>query len=176
MTLEEKISQMFIVSPEELTNYNNVTAAGENTKKAIDQYHVGGVIYFSGNIKSESQLKKLLSNTQAYATADNGIPMFLSVDEEGGQVARIANNSNFNVKKFGNMSKLTSKKEAYDVGNTIGTYLSELGFNLDFAPDTDVLTNPKNIVVKDRSFSSNPKIVTTYALEYAKGLDRKSVV
>lgn len=175
MTLEEKICQMFIVSPEELTNYNNVTAAGANTKKAIAKYHVGGVIYFSGNIKSESQIKKLLANTQAYATANNGIPMFLSVDEEGGQVARIANNSNFKVKKFGYMSKLTSKKEAYTVGDTIGTYLSDLGFNLDFAPDTDVLTNSKNTVVKDRSFSSDSKIVINYALEYAKGLNAHGV-
>lgn len=171
MTLEEKISQMFIVSPEELTNYYNVTVAGTNTKNAINKYHVAGVIYFSGNIKSESQLTKLLTNTQQYATANNGIPMFLGIDEEGGEVARIANNPSFNVTKFDNLSTVSSKEEAYKIGSTIGEYLSKYGFNLDFAPTSDILTNKKNTVVRNRSFSSSSKIVVEYASAYTKGLN-----
>lgn len=171
MTLEEKICQMFIVSPEELTNYYNVTVAGTKTKNAIDKYHVAGVIYFSGNIKSESQLTKLLTNTQQYATANNGIPMFLGIDEEGGEVARIANNPKFNVTKFDKLSTVSSKEEAYKIGSTIGEYLSKYGFNLDFAPDSDVLTNKKNTVVKNRSFGSSAKIVVEYASAYAQGLN-----
>ena len=171
MTLEEKLCQMFIVSPEELTNYNNVTVAGSKTKKAIDKYHVAGVIYFSGNIKSESQLTKLLTNTQQYATANNGIPMFLGIDEEGGEVARIANNPKFKVTKFDKLSTVSSKEEAYKIGSTIGEYLSKYGFNLDFAPDSDVLTNKKNTVVKNRSFSSSAKTVVEYANTYAQGLN-----
>lgn len=171
MTLEEKLCQMFIVSPEELTNYNNVTVAGTKTKNAIDKYHVAGVIYFSGNIKSESQLTKLLTNTQQYATANNGIPMFLGIDEEGGEVARIANNPKFRVTKFDQLSKVSSKEEAYKIGSTIGEYLSKYGFNLDFAPTSDVLTNKNNTVVKNRSFGSSPKIVVEYASAYAQGLN-----
>lgn len=171
MTLEEKICQMFIVSPEELTNYNNVTVAGTKTKNAIDKYHVAGVIYFSGNINSESQLTKLLTNTQQYATENNGIPMFLGIDEEGGEVARIGNNPKFKVIKFNNLSTVASKEEAYKIGNTIGQYLSKYGFNLDFAPDSDVLTNKKNTVVKNRSFGSLPKKVVEYADAYTQGLN-----
>ncbi|WP_310603437.1 glycoside hydrolase family 3 protein [Anaerosporobacter sp.] len=175
MTLEEKICQMFIVSPEELTNYNNVTAAGENTKKAIEKYHVAGVVYFSGNIKSEEQLTKLLANTQQYATENNGIPMFLGIDEEGGDVARLANNSQFNVTKFNKLSTVSSKEEAYKIGSTIGKYLSRYGFNLDFAPDADVLTNKKNTVVKNRSFGTSSKKVTQYSKVYAQGLNDNGV-
>lgn len=171
MTLEEKLCQMFIVSPEELTNYYNVTVAGTKTKNAIDKYHVAGVIYFSGNIKSESQLTKLLKNTQQYATANNGIPMFLGIDEEGGDVARIANNPMFKVTKFDKLSTVSSKEEAYKIGSTIGDYLSKYGFNLDFAPDSDVLTNKKNTVVKNRSFGSSPKTVVEYASAYVQGLN-----
>lgn len=175
MTLEEKVCQMFIVSPEELTNYNNVTAAGTKTKNAIDKYHVAGVIYFSGNIKSESQLTKLLNNTQKYAVANDGIPMFLGIDEEGGEVARIGNNPKFNATKFKNLSTVSSKEEAYTIGNTIGKYLGKYGFNLDFAPDSDVLTNKKNTVVKNRSFSASSKKVVAYANAYAKGLNDEDI-
>lgn len=175
MTLEEKVCQMFIVSPEELTNYNNVTAAGTKTKNAIDKYHVAGVIYFSGNIKSESQLTKLLKNTQKYATANDGIPMFLGIDEEGGEVARLGNNPKFNATKFNNLSTVSSKEEAYKIGNTIGKYLGEYGFNLDFAPDSDVLTNKKNTVVKNRSFGASAKKVVAYASAYAKGLNDEDI-
>lgn len=175
MTLEEKICQMFIVSPEELTNYNNVTAAGTKTKNAIDKYPVAGVIYFSGNIKSESQLKKLLTNTQKYATANDGIPMFLGIDEEGGEVARIGNNPKFNATSFNNLSTVSSKEEAYKIGNTIGKYLSQYGFNLDFAPDSDVLTNKKNTVVKNRAFSSSAKKVVAYSSAYARGLNDENL-
>jgi beta-N-acetylhexosaminidase len=175
MTLEEKICQMFIISPEALTNYNNVTAAGTKTKNAIDKYHVAGVIYFSGNIKSENQLKKLLTNTQQYATADDGIPMFIGIDEEGGEVARIGNNPKFNATKFKNLSTVSSKEEAYKIGNTIGKYLSNYGFNIDFAPDSDVLTNKKNTVVKNRAFSSSAKKVVAYASAYASGLNDENL-
>ncbi|WP_167956812.1 glycoside hydrolase family 3 protein [Anaerosporobacter faecicola] len=175
MTIEEKICQMFIVSPEELTNYFNVTVAKANTKRAINQYHVGGVVYFASNIKSESQLKKLLKNTQTYATQDGGIPMFLGVDEEGGEVARLANHKNISVQQFSYLSNVSSTEEAYSIGNTIGTYLNEFGFNLNFAPDADVLTNKKNTVVKNRSFGSDATTVTDYAKAYTEGLQDEGI-
>lgn len=175
LTIEEQICQMFIVSPEELTNYFNVTAAGIKTKRAIERYPVGGVIYFASNIKNENQTKKLLANTNTYATENNGIPMFLCVDEEGGEVTRIASNKNFKVERFDNMTYVTSKKEAYQIGSKIGSYLKDLGFNVDFAPVADVLTNKKNEVVKERSFGKKANKVTDYAYEVAKGLNDQNV-
>ncbi len=97
--------------------------------------------------------------------------MFLGIDEEGGEVARIGNNPKFNATKFNNLSTVSSKEEAYKIGNTIGKYLSKYGFNLDFAPDSDVLTNKKNTVVKNRAFSPSAKKVVAYAGAYAKGLN-----
>lgn len=175
MSIDDKISQMFFVSPEELTNYYNVTVAGANTKKAIQRYHVGGVIYFSSHIKDQEQITKMLQNTQKYAREDKGIPMFLGVDEEGGQVTRVARNPKFHVKKFPYLSRVTTQKQAYYIGNTIGTYLKKLGFNMDFAPDADVLTNTKNQVVKYRSFGSNPTNVATLAAAYTKGLHKANL-
>ena len=73
----------------------------------------------------------------------------------------MGSNSAFGVEKIGNMSDVGSRgdtQEAYNIGSTIGAYLKDLGFNMDAAPDTDVLTNPENQVVKYRSFGSDPQL------------------
>ncbi len=82
-------------------------------------------------------------------------PIFLSVDEEGGTVARVAGSGISNVSVVEDMCEVTDEERAYEIGQTIGNYLAELGFNLDYAPVGDVLTNPENTVVKKRSFGND---------------------
>ncbi len=179
LTLEEKVCQLFMITPEALTGVETVIQAGAATQEAIDAYPVGGVIYFAQNLKNPDQTKTMLANTQQYATDRLGFPVFLSVDEEGGQVARVGNNSAFGVTSFGNMSDVGSRadtEEAYEIGSTIGAYLKDLGFNMDAAPDTDVLTNSANEVVKYRSFGSDPKIVTELAAAELKGLNEQGII
>ena len=89
MTLEEKIYQMFMVTPEMLTGYGVVTEAGDSTKAALAQYPVGGLIYFAQNLETQEQTRTMLANCQAFAE-ESGIGLFLAVDEEGGTVARVA--------------------------------------------------------------------------------------
>ena len=179
MTLEEKVCQLFMITPEALTGVGTVVQAGTSTKNAIDQYPVGGLIYFSQNLQDPDQTRTMLANTQQYAKERTGFPIFLSVDEEGGQVARVGSNPAFGVEKIGNMSDVGSRgdtQEAYEVGSTIGAYLSDLGFNMDAAPDTDVLTNPDNQVVKYRSFSSDPQLVTEMAASELRGLNEQGII
>ena len=179
MTLEEKVCQLFMITPEALTGVGTVVQAGTSTKNAIDQYPVGGLIYFSQNLQDPGQTRMMLANTQQYAKERTGFPIFLSVDEEGGQVARVGSNPAFGVEKIGNMSDVGSRgdtQEAYEVGSTIGAYLSDLGFNMDAAPDTDVLTNPDNQVVKYRSFSSDPQLVTEMAASELRGLNEQGII
>lgn len=179
MTLEEKVCQLFMITPEALTGVGTVVQAGTSTKNAIDQYPVGGLIYFSQNLQDPGQTRTMLANTQQYAKERTGFPIFLSVDEEGGQVARVGSNPAFGVEKIGNMSDVGSRgdtQEAYEVGSTIGAYLSDLGFNMDAAPDTDVLTNPDNQVVKYRSFSSDPQLVTEMAASELRGLNEQGII
>ncbi len=179
LTLEEKICQMFVVNPEDLVNNHSAyTLAGEATKAAINKYPVGGVVYFDANLKSENQVKTMLSNTQKYSMDRIGLPMFLCVDEEGGKVARIAGSGRFGVPVFDNMCVIGAAgdvSKAYNVGNTIGSYLSRLGFNLDFAPVADVLSNPDNTVVKLRSFGSSPALVSNMTLAVSRGLNNHGV-
>lgn len=176
MTLEEKIYQMFIVTPEQLTGVSKVTAAGDLTKQKLQQYPVGGLVYFSANLVSKNQTKTMLSKVQKYANEIEGVDLFLCVDEEGGRVARVANNKAFRVKAVGPMAKVSSEEEAYNCGETIGAYLSELGFNVDFAPDADVLTNKSNSVIGDRSFGSDAELVTKYAVAYSDGLHAHGIM
>lgn len=86
MSLEDKVAGLFIVTPEQLTGVTKAVQAGSGTEEALKKYPVGGLVYFAQNIQSAEQLKEMLSKTAGYAT----YPLFLGVDEEGGSVARVA--------------------------------------------------------------------------------------
>ena len=178
MSLEEKVAQLFLVQPEAIVDIGTATAAGDATKQAINKTPVGGFVYFSDNLQSEQQVQDMLRNVQKYSEDRLGLPAFLSVDEEGGTVARVASTGRFDVTDVGDMAKIGASgdvQQARQAGETIGSYLSELGFNLDFAPDADVLTNPDNTVVKKRSFGSDPRVVSDMSLAVAQGLAQHQV-
>lgn len=178
MTLEEKIAQLFIVLPEALVDVDCVTQAGEQTRQAIAAMPVGGFVYLSGNLQSGEQVRQMLQNVQKYMKERTGLPAFLCVDEEGGTVARISGSGRFDVPKIGDMSEIGrsgDKEQAYQCGVQMGVYLSELGFNVDFAPVADVLSNPENEIVKKRSFGTDPALVSGMAAEVARGLQEQGV-
>ena len=176
MTMEQKIYQMFVITPEQLMGYENVTEMDDTTKERFERYPVGGVICFAENLCSAQQTGELLADMQSTAYEVEGLPLFLCVDEEGGRVARIGSNPSFAVEKVGPMAEVSSREEAYACGNVIGQYLHELGFNVDFAPDADVLTNPENTVIGDRSFGTDAETVTEYAAAYSDGLHANDVL
>lgn len=176
MTLEEKVCQMFIIAPEDLMGGWQIKEAGADMKAKLYKYPVAGFIFFASNLDNPTQTKTMLSNLQSYSENIEGIPFFTCVDEEGGRVARIGNNPNFGVKRILAMNTITTHNAAYEAGYTIGDYLNELGFNFDFAPDADVITNPDNKVIGDRSFGTDADIVSEYAVQYAKGLSKNNVL
>lgn len=175
MTLEEKVYQMFIITPDQLTGVKPVTVAGDTTKVSLQKYPVGGLVYFSSNLVNGGQTSQMLENSQRYALEIEGLPLFLCVDEEGGRIARVANNASFGLSRTKAMGKMESAEEAFEAGGAIGRYLSDLGFNVDFAPDADVLTNSANTVIGDRSFGDDPGKVTEYAAAYSDGLHLSGV-
>lgn len=165
MDLEEKVAQLFCVTPEGLTGASQATVAGEATREALARVPVGGLVYFSQNITGDRQLRDLLRGTRdAAGAAGAGVPPFLGVDEEGGPlVARVAGSGLFDVEAFPSMADVGATGDASraaHVGAQIGSYLRDIGFNLDFAPVADVLTNPANSVIGPRSFGSDPELVS----------------
>ena len=151
MTLREKLCQLMIVRPEVLTGESPVTAAGETTRLALETYPVGGLIYSVDNLVTQEQTREMISNTQSYSK----LPLFISADEEGGNVGRL-------MYKLGTtwVNSMYSYKDqgadtAYANAKTIGTDMVSCLFNTDFAPVADVWTNPDNTVIGDRAYSDD---------------------
>lgn len=180
MSLEDKVAQMFMVTPEALSKFNgSVVASGEQTKQAFAKRPVGGVIYNSANLQSPEQVKTMLANLQKYSKDRVGVPVFMAVDEEGGTVARVSGSKSMGIKPYPNMSEVGAGKDsdrALQIGTEMGKYLADLGFNIDFAPDADVLTNPQNDLLKYRAFGSDPQTVTTMTAAFTKGLQTSGVL
>ena len=159
MTLEEKVYQMFFVTPEQLTGVGVVTAAGQTTKECLEKYPVGGIIYFARNIVSREQTCEMIANLQSFSE----IPVFTGIDEEGGTVSRVGCNPAMGTTEFPSMLSVGNSgdpNQAYEVGYTIGTECTELGFNLDFAPVADIWSNPDNTAIGSRAFGTDAGVVS----------------
>ena len=172
MTLEQKVAGLFFVTPEQLTGVGQAVQAGEGTQEALATWPVGGLVYFKQNIQSEEQLREMLANTASYST----FPIFLGVDEEGGRVARVADALGLeNVGPMADIGSTGVAQAAYTAHQTIGTYLASYGFNVDFAPVADVLTNEDNAVIGDRAFSGDPQTVADMVAGAVEGLQSAGV-
>ncbi|OLA12394.1 MAG: glycoside hydrolase family 3 [Coprococcus sp. CAG:131-related_45_246] len=151
MTLHEKVCQMMFVTPEELTGEDGVTVAGDATRQALENYPVGGIVYFAKNLESQDQVKEMIDNSQK----DSSIGLFVATDEEGGVVNRLMDT--VGTTYIGSMYyyKDDGDETAYENAYTIANDMSALGFNLDFAPVADVWSNPDNTVIGERAYSDD---------------------
>jgi len=168
MSLEEKIAQMVIISCE-TTEYDDLL------KKDLQSYQPGGFIIFRYNIKSYQQISDLVTAMQN----DSKIPMFISVDQEGGRVQRFKNIAGVDLTVIPSMAEvglINDEEYAFVVGKTIGEELKIFGVNMDFAPCLDVLGNSKNTVIGNRSFGSNPETVSKMGLAVAEGIRQQGVI
>lgn len=172
MTLEQKVAGLFFVTPEQLTGVGQAVQAGDGTREALAKYPVGGLIYFKQNIQSEEQIKEMLANTVSFCP----FPIFLGVDEEGGKVARVADALNLdNVGPMAEIGATGDVQAAYTANAAIGNYLASYGFNVDFAPVADVLTNADNTVIGDRAFSADPQVASQMVANAVSGLQSANV-
>ena len=177
MTTQEKVAQLFFISPEALTGVNGVTVAGSATEEAYSAWPVGGIIYMEPNIQSWDQTSQMLESIQKISLNRTGLPLFLAVDEEGGRVCRVSGRLE-NIPYISDMSSVGSTGEpsqAYETGKMIGEYLNQLGFNVDFAPVADVLTNPANTVIGSRSFGAEPQLAADMVSQEVQGLREQGV-
>lgn len=181
MSLREKVGQLFIVRPEALAENSNAETAPATDRvddaviSRIEEYPVGGIALFSRNITSAEQLPMFISDLQS----SSKYPLFIAVDEEGERVARVANSDFFNVASYKSMEdigKSGDASKAEEVGRQIGSYLKELGFNLDFAPVADTNTNPQNIVIGDRSYGSDPALVARMVSAQLDGMHDSGIM
>ena len=182
MTLREKVGQLFCIRPESLDPDIVYSTSAElpeihlqevngRMKETAARYPVGGVVLFAHNIKDPDQLADFVEDIRDLP----GAPL-LCVDEEGGRVARLANNPAFGLPKYESMAAFRTPGEVKDAAFAIGSYLKRLGFDIDFAPVADVNTNPDNIIIGNRAFSDNPKDAAKKVKAYVKGLRKAGVL
>ena len=186
LTLEQKVGQLFIVRPDALdpsqesdqvndADEDGVTEVTDTMKEMLAKYPVGGVCQFGKNITDPDQIIRFNQDLQSISE----IPMFIAVDEEGGRVARLANNDTFDLPKYESAAAVGTSGEtsnALEMGQTIGSYLKKYGFNLDFAPDADVNTNPDNPVIGTRAFSSDAQTAADMVGAAAGGLREEGIL
>ena len=143
MTTHEKICQLLIVHPEALTGGGTVTGMTDELAAALWDYPVGGLLLSAGNMTSGEQLAAL---TAALSNGCKTAPL-ISVDEEGGRVARLMNT--VGTTKLGSMY-------SYRAQGTQGAHdIAAYGFNTDFAPVADVWTNKRSNAIGDRAYSDD---------------------
>lgn len=152
MDIKNKIYQMFIMGLE-----GENLECNPNMIKAL-RNGLGGVIFFTQNITSIKQIKKLVSDIKL----ESDIAPFLSIDQEGGRVERTENI--FGGKKFLSAKFAAEKGEQFLIEQTeqISRLLTDFGMNLNFAPCLDVNTNHNNPIIGERAFSNKTEDVIKY--------------
>ena len=180
MTLEQKVAQLFIVTPEALVEgVSQVTQAGDMTRDGVAAHPVGGIVYFAQNLLDPEQTTTMLANVkQFYADAGNVAP-FIAVDEEGGTVVRVADNEAFGAQDVGDASALGSAGDteaAKRAAEQIADYLMPLGFNLDFAPVADVVDPLRSDTMGLRSFSSDAAVAADMVRAEVEGFRDKKML
>lgn len=161
MTLREKIGQMFMVGVKD----------NQHMKRMIEDHHVGGIIHFSRNGDTSKEAYEF--NALAKDLAD--IPLFLTIDQEGGIVTRIKSGV---TPLSGNMavSATDDLMNSYKLSSINAKELGLLGFNMNLAPVVDINVNPKNPVIHTRSYGETADRVTAFASEAFRAYEDESMI
>lgn len=167
MTLEEKIGQLMIVGLEG-------KEIDENEIRNIHQYKVSGFIFFSRNIDNAEQTLSLL-NSLKEENKTNSVPLFLSIDEEGGLVSRLSKIYR-NLPTAAKLGNSNDNELSFEYGKNLGIKASSLGFNINFAPVLDINSNPNNPVIGNRSYGNEPELVSDVGIEVMNGIKSQNII
>lgn len=160
MSKTEKIGQMVMIGIQG-------TKVDDDSLYMLNQYHMGGVILFDRNMESPEQVKQLTSDLQAQS--NEKVPLFIGIDEEGGDVVRMA-------------EKLTPPPSQKEIGATgdieqaktwaikTAKSLKDMGINVNFAPVADVGSNDK------RSYSTDTNTVIDFVRAATKGYQQENII
>ena len=181
MTVEEKVGQMFMAhgfgtsarDPDPPMIQANQDLYGvDNFEGLIENYNLGGVIYFnfSNNVDSPRQVAELSNELQDISTTSGAeVPLLVATDQEQGLVVRL----NEPATQFPGAMALGATRStelARTAARITGEEIRAVGINVDFAPDADVNVNPRNPVIGVRSFGSRPGLVSRMAAAQVRGL------
>lgn len=167
MTLDEKIGQLLIVGFEG-------TYVDEDITDLIKNKYLGGIIFFRNNVESLSGVISLTNELRGL-NSENKVPLFISVDEEGGLVSRVPNEF-IKIPSAEYIGAFDNKGKCYELGSIIAEELKVMGYNMDYAPVLDILSNHNNTVIGNRAFGNNAETVSRLAVNTMKGIQDKGVI
>ncbi|MCB1317367.1 MAG: hypothetical protein KDK27_15490, partial [Leptospiraceae bacterium] len=162
MSLEQKIGQLLHVSLQS----DNIDPT---IRREIQEHHVGGVILFSRNLGTPENIQKLTSDMQNLAKANQGVPLLISIDQEGGRVARLRDNGATEFPAAMTIGQSGDPDFARASALVTGYEMDRLGINLVLAPVLDINNNPLNPVINTRSYGESDAVVERMSLAYQAG-------
>ncbi|MCW3791057.1 beta-N-acetylhexosaminidase [Paenibacillus sp. LS1] len=168
LTLEQKVGQLLMCG-------FHGQHADEQITRLIRDYHVGGVIYFRRNVQSVDQLTRLSEELQGIAAEAGELPLMISVDQEGGMVARIDKEGVTQVP--GNMALGATGNPEYtlECARILGRELKSIGIDMNLAPVVDVNNNALNPVIGVRSYGENAESVATHGAAAITGYQLQGI-
>lgn len=166
MSLEQKLGQMVIVE------FNGSTL-DDALRQMLQKYGVSGVLIENknGNAQTREQLTALNKSMQQAAP----FPLFITTDYEGGLVNELRRITGERPSEA-SIGASGDPQKAYQAGSSAAKDLTGLGLNVNFMPTVDVLTNPTNPGLPQRTFGSDAALVTNMGRAYLKGLNEGGVV
>lgn len=161
LTLEQKIGQLFMCG-------FDGTVPNEAIRTLIAERRIGGIIYFRRNIGNLEEVAKLSADLQRLNAEHSDIPLFISIDQEGGMVSRIDRELAL-IPGAMALGAAGDEESAYATARISGRELRLLGINMNFAPSVDVNNNPRNPVIGIRSYGEDPEAVGRLGAAAVKG-------
>jgi len=166
MSLEEKIGQLIIAG----LDGTEVTSQAE---ALVDSYHVGGFIFFSPNLETPNQTVQLIDDVKKL-NQKKDIPLFLSIDQEGGRVTRLPDLDHMKTNE--EIGTTYDSDFSYQTGKLLAEQLHAYGLQVNFAPSLDINSNPQNTVIGDRAFSHNAEDVSEYGIQMMQGMQDENII
>ncbi len=168
MTLEEKVGQLLIVGfPQDVNE--------ETLQDYFDRYKVSGFILFKRNYEDFDSQYALVSSLKERNKLKNPLPLFISVDEEGGTVSRLPKGgTHFPDAKL--VGKAGDPELTYKTGEVIGQELRASGINMNFAPVLDIVSSSENKLLIRRSYGSTAEAVSIHGTAFINGMQSAGVI
>lgn len=163
MSVEEKVAQMFITTPEQLTGMRQVTVTGNTSRNAISNFPVGGLMYSLLNLEGKAQTSTMLQRLQTYYGEQFGMPLFTMLPEAGGNDrSPLASENGFTVEKSAEEVNTENNVEAATLRTTnIAGYMSAQGFNTNTGIDATL--SPEMLDATIRAYKT-AGMFTTYTI------------
>lgn len=168
MTIEEKIAQLLIV-------YYNGSKFDETLRNSLETNQPGGFIMQGVNITTYEDTLNYVKQIKETSK----VPMFVSIDQEGGIVQRLYNLQDIKptyIPAMYEVGQTNDEELAYEVGELMAKELRTIGVNVTYAPVIDVFTNEENTVIGKRAFGRDAQTVIDMAIPLSKGLSDNMVI